>query len=124
MLGSKVVKIHHHFPLHSLVTEGLPLDKVRKQLGSQTPVIFCPWSLHSAPPSSPANARSPAHSPPRGVRGSLPLHLALKSPSPFPEQEVGKASIWGKNKILLFIVYAYWGKILLPIPFWFCFLDR
>ena len=34
------------------------------------------------------------------------------------------ASICGKSKILLFIVYAYWGKILLPIPFWFCFLDR
>ena len=50
MLRSKVVKIHLHFPLHSLVTEGLPLDKIWKQLGSQTPVIFCPWPLHSAPP--------------------------------------------------------------------------
>lgn len=97
MLRSKVVRIHRHFPLHSLVTEGLPLDKIWKQLGSQTPVICCPWPLHSAPHSSAAAAPCPAHSPPWGVRGSLPLHLALKVPSPFPEQEVGKANIWGKG---------------------------
>ena len=68
-MGSKVVKIHHHFPLHSLVTEGLPLDKVRKQLGSQTRVVFCPWSLHSAPPLLASQGPLPSPLPSTGCEG-------------------------------------------------------
>ena len=76
-----MVKVHHHCPLHS-VCGGLPLDKVRNSCGPKLP-----WS--SARPALRPDPSAPA-APPQ--RGSLPL-----DPSPFPEQEVGKASIWGKE---------------------------